>query len=60
MTKEMMVITFIVISVMYLIGSGMKKQADEQTFVKTECMETQLYVIGDKGHVNMIYDCTKE
>ena len=40
-----------------LVGYAMYNQGTKMNAVRTQCVGTSLYVIGDKGHVNQVYDC---
>lgn len=52
------IVIIALIGMLILIGLAMKKQHEESVQMRTECEPTDLYVIGDKGHRNRIYDCS--
>jgi len=40
-----------------LIAIGANKMTKRHKHLKTECAETTYYVIGDRGHIQQIYEC---
>ncbi len=52
-----MVFTFIAVFIFFIIKGGARMHSESKT-LKSECNATQYYTIGDKGHLNQIYDCT--
>ena len=50
-------VMFLIVLVAAIIV-GMVKMSNQNSDVKERCMKTHLYVIGNKGHLTPVYDCS--
>ena len=53
-----LIFTIAVVVIIGLIVVGMIRLQQESFIVTDKCSLTNLYVIGDKGHRNRVYDCS--
>ena len=58
MNKYVAIIIAVIVLVFLtlIIKGGGKMQSDRNT-MRTECNATNYYTVGDKGHLNRIYEC---
>ena len=49
---------FVIVGFIFGVVRGSIIMQEQSSIVKNDCAPTDLYVIGDKGHRNRIYDCT--
>ena len=56
--KGKIAFSLILIAVIYGIVQGTINMTNANNALKTDCVKTQMYVIGNKGHQSAVYDCS--
>lgn len=57
LTSDLVVMSLILVALVFLF-TLMLKQSNAIETIGTECKPTNLFVIGYKGHINRVLDCT--
>jgi preprotein translocase subunit YajC len=51
-------IVLFVFAFFYFVVEEVKRMSEDQGMIKSECVKTDFWVIGNKGRVTRVYDCS--
>jgi len=52
------VVIAVIIGFIVVIGFAVQRMEAKKSHIRDNCAPTELYVIGNKGHVTRVYDCS--